>query len=54
VLWILLAMLAIVVIAGTVMLYVAFPHRGQAVPRAPWLGQTLERGVRRLPTLGDR
>jgi hypothetical protein len=54
VLWISLAMLGIVVVAGAVMLYVAFPHRGQPVPRAPWVGDALERGVRKLPTLGNR
>ncbi len=36
-----LAMLAIVLLAALVVLYVAFPHRGQDVPNAPWVGDAL-------------
>ena len=32
------AMLVILVLAGLVVLYVAFPHRGEDVPAAPWVG----------------
>ena len=32
-------------------LYVAFPHRGEDLPAAPWLGQAIRRGVESLPTL---
>lgn len=49
--WVLLAMLAILVIAGLVATYVAYPARGQQVPHAPWLGEALERRVDALPTL---
>ncbi len=50
----LLAMLAIALLAGLVVVYVAYPHRGRAVPSAPWLGDALSRGVRRLPTLANQ
>ena len=51
---ILLAMLGIVVLAGLVVVYVAYPRRGQAVPNAPWLGRLMRHGVKRLPTLSNR
>ena len=51
---ILLAMLGIVVLAGLVVLYVAYPHRGQAVPNAPWLGEAMRKGVNRLPTVDNQ
>jgi hypothetical protein len=51
---ILFAMLGIVVLAGLVVLYVAYPHRGQAVPNAPWLGEAMRKGVDRLPTLDNQ
>ncbi|HEX6246596.1 MAG TPA: hypothetical protein VFZ64_01880 [Nocardioidaceae bacterium] len=51
---IMLAMLAIVLLAGLVVLYVAFPHRGEDVPHTPWLGQAMRRGVGMLPTLDNQ
>jgi hypothetical protein len=54
VIWIVLAMLVIVVLAVVVVLYVAFPHRGEQVPHAPWLGDAMGKGVNRLPTLANR
>jgi hypothetical protein len=50
----LLAMLVIVLMAGLVVLYVAYPHRGEEVPNAPWVGDALRRGVARLPTLDNQ
>lgn len=50
-LWTLLAMLAVLVIAGAVVLYVAYPHRGEDVPVAPWLGEAMKRGVEAVPVL---
>jgi hypothetical protein len=47
----LLAMLATLVLAGLVVVYVAFPHRGEDVPHVPWLGQLLRKGVDSAPTL---
>ena len=49
-----LAMLGIVLLAGLVMVYVAFPHRGEDVPTAPWVGEAMRKGVDRLPTLDNR
>jgi hypothetical protein len=46
-----LAMLVILVLAALVVLYVAFPHRGEDVPAAPWLGDALRKGVESAPTL---
>jgi hypothetical protein len=43
-------MVLILVIAGAVVLYVAFPHRGEAVPGAPWLGEAMKRSI---DTVGD-
>jgi hypothetical protein len=47
------AMLVILVLAGIVVLYVAFPHRGEEVPAAPWLGDALRKGVDSAPTLDN-
>jgi hypothetical protein len=50
---IVVAMLVIMVLAGTVVLYVAFPHRGEEMPHAPWVGSAMRKGVKSLPTLGN-
>ena len=52
-LWMLIAMLLILVTAGVVVAYVAFPHRGEDLPVAPWLGDAMKRGVDAMPTLED-
>jgi hypothetical protein len=54
VLWIVLAMLVIMVMAGLIVLYVAFPHRGEDVPHTPWVGDAMRRGVHKLPTLDNQ
>ena len=48
-----LAMLVIIVLAVLVVTYVAFPHRGEEVPHAPWLGEAMSKGVEALPRLED-
>lgn len=48
---IVVAMIVIVLLAGVVVVYVAFPHRGEDVPGAPWLGKLMHRGARSLPTV---
>jgi len=45
-----LLMLVILAMAGAVVVYVAYPHRGEEVPGAPWLGDAMKRGV---DTVGD-
>ena len=51
---IVLVMLVILVLAGVVVLYVAYPHRGEEVPDAPWLGDAMRKGVDALPTLDNQ
>jgi len=51
---ILLVMLGIVVLAALVVVYVAYPHRGQDVPSAPWVGDAMRKGVNLLPTLDNQ
>jgi hypothetical protein len=51
---ILVAMLAILLLAGIVVLYVAFPHRGEQMPHAPWVGDAMRKGVEKLPTLANQ
>lgn len=50
---IVIAMLVIVVLAGLVVLYVAFPHRGEDVPKASWLGDAMRKSVDVMPTLDN-
>lgn len=47
------AMLVILALAGVVVLYVAFPHRGEEVPAAPWIGDALRKGAESVPTLDN-
>jgi hypothetical protein len=54
VVWIVLLMLVIMLVAGVVVLYVAFPHRGEDVPQAAWVGDAMRRGVQMLPTLDNQ
>ena len=49
-----IAMVVIVVLAVGIVVYVAYPHRGEELPRAPWLGGAMRRGVDLLPTLDER
>ena len=46
------AMLLIVGVAGLVIVYTVFPHRGQKMPYATKLGEAMERAVDTAPTLG--
>ena len=48
-----IAMLVILVVSGLVVTYVAFPHRGEEVPGAQWLGDAMSRANDRLPKLQD-
>ena len=50
---IVLAMIAILAIAGAVVVYVAYPHRGEEVPHTPWVGEAMRKGVAPLPTLDN-
>ena len=47
------AMLVVLVLAGAVVLYVAFPHRGEDVPHVRWIGRVMRKGVDVAPTLDN-
>ena len=51
--WLLLAMVLILVVAAGVVVYVAYPHRGEDVPGAPWLGDAMKQAVEAVPALDD-
>jgi hypothetical protein len=51
VLAILIVMAVIVVVAGLVLAYAAWPHRGARVPVAPWLGTAMDRARAVTPVL---
>jgi len=53
VLSIVISMVVIVALAGLVVTFVAFPHRGEDVPGASWLGDSMNRAVDVLPTLDN-
>jgi hypothetical protein len=46
-------MIGILVLAGLVILYVAFPHRGEDVPAVPWVGDAMRKGVAALSTIDE-
>lgn len=46
-----IAMLAILLICVGVGLFVAFPHRGERLPAAPWLGAAMARAAAAAPVL---
>jgi hypothetical protein len=46
-----LAMLVILVLAALVVTYAAYPHRGEEVPAAPWLGDAMAKAVDAAPTI---
>lgn len=50
---IVIAMIAILALAVGIVLYVAFPHRGQDLPAAPWVGDAIRRGVEAMPVLSE-
>jgi hypothetical protein len=51
---IIVTMLVILVLAGLVVVYVAYPHRGEDVPNLPWVGDAMKKGVEALPTLDNQ
>lgn len=50
---IVISMVVIVAVAGLVVTFVAFPHRGEQVPGASWLSSSMSRAVDGLPTLDN-
>lgn len=50
---IVLTLLLGLALAAAVVVYVAYPHRGEEMPVVPQLGDAMRRGVDSLPTLED-
>ncbi|UUZ59830.1 hypothetical protein [Nocardioides sp. B-3] len=50
---IVLMMLLVPAVSAAVVLYVAYPHRGEDLPVVPQLGDAMRKGVDALPTFGD-
>jgi hypothetical protein len=48
---IVVVLLLALVLAAAVMLYAAYPYRGEDTPLTPRLGEVMRRGVESLPTL---
>jgi len=48
-----IAMLVILVVSGLVVAYVAYPHRGEEMPHAPWLGDAMNKATDAMPTLDE-
>ena len=46
-----IVMALIVVLAGLVVVFVAYPHRGEDLPGVPWLGDAMSRAADAAPTL---
>jgi hypothetical protein len=51
VLFVVVAMLVIVALAGLVVAYVAYPHRGERMPAAPWIGDAMARAAEAAPMI---
>lgn len=47
-------MVPILAVAGLVLTYVAFPHRGEPVPKAPKLGSFMVKTAQSAPVLEER
>jgi len=46
-------MVLILVLAGLVAVYVAYPHRGERMPATPWLGDAMAKAAEAAPVLED-
>lgn len=52
-LWAVFLLFLALIAAGAVVLYVAYPHRGQTMPYAPQVGVALKNVVDAVPTLTE-
>ncbi|MDQ3484758.1 MAG: hypothetical protein M3445_05025 [Actinomycetota bacterium] len=50
---IVITMLMILLVAGLVVTYAAFPHRGEELPGVPWLGEAVGRAPGAAPTIDE-
>ena len=48
---IVVVLLVALALSAVIMLYVAYPYRGEDTPLTPLLGEAMRRGVESLPTL---
>ena len=46
-----IAMIIILLFAAGVVVYAAYPARGQKTPYVPWVGEAMERAADAMPTL---
>jgi hypothetical protein len=46
-------MIGILALAGVIVLFVAFPHRGEDLPAVPWMGEAMKKSVAALPTIDE-
>ena len=53
VLYIVIAMLVCLLVAGLVVVYVAYPHRGEKMPATPWLGDALGKAADAAPVIDE-
>lgn len=51
--FIIVTMGVILTICGVIAVFVAFPHRGEELPGAPWLGEAMSRAADAVPVLDD-
>ena len=52
-LYLVIAMAFILVVAALVVVYVAYPHRGETMPATPWLGEALGKAADRVPVIEE-
>ncbi len=52
-LWPLVALLLIMLVAGAVVLFVAYPSRGEEMPYVPALGEKMRQAADAMPVLTD-
>ena len=48
-----ITMIVILLLAGAVVVYAAFPARGRKTPYVPWVGEAMAKAADALPTLDD-
>ena len=48
---VIIVMAVILLVAGLVVAFVAYPHRGEELPGVPWLGDAMSRAADAAPTL---
>ena len=52
-LYLVIAMAFTLVVAALVVVYVAYPHRGERMPHTPWLGDALGKAADRVPVIEE-